>query len=412
MHTIETLIKQIQIIIEKHNNISKISGKDFNIFSILKIGNKEDIHSYFIYELLNSKGTHYQDNLFLNLFIKKVLGLKKYGEIQKVSREEPTRENRRVDFYIETTQYQIGIEMKIDASDQDKQLYDYYHELKNRAKQKEQTVKLYYLTLDGKDASAESVGDLKEDDYELLSFQYDILNWLSKCIEKSATIPSIREVLVHYRNLIRKLTHIQGNKMALEINNLIKTEKDIEAIYTMYNQYPLILAQKEADFWFELYDKLDKKDNKNYKIRYYATDDDINNEKIDYNFIAKKKKEEYLGLTIKGKVLKNLTFKCVIYKKTCDEYITMDITLKKSGKEINLNSLSELLGDIGFSEKGKNEYRYFELKEKVNFFGNYEPTFELFDNEKFQKIIDNLVDEIKKTLDKIYEYQDEILQKV
>jgi hypothetical protein len=70
----ENLINQVKVINEKHETIKSINGENFNIFSILKIEKKEvNTHSYFIYDLLNPKGSHNQGDKFLRIFLKQIL---------------------------------------------------------------------------------------------------------------------------------------------------------------------------------------------------------------------------------------------------------------------------------------------------------------------------------------------------
>ena len=205
----ENLLAQIGLIVNKYEEIEKVNATNFNIFSILKLERNEvETHSYFIYELLNPQGTHNQGDIFVKLFITTVLGLDINDDsVIKVKREDLTSNNRRIDFTIQTSKYQIGIEMKIDAQDQDEQLNDYLIELKKNAVNS-QEAKLYYLTLFGYEASKSSVRGLKlNKDYYAISFSVEILKWLEKCIEKSATIPILREGLVQYKNLINKITN-------------------------------------------------------------------------------------------------------------------------------------------------------------------------------------------------------------
>ena len=56
----------------KFAKLNEISIDKFNIFSILRKSSDEvNLHSKFIYELLNPNGSHQQGDIFLNLFIEK-----------------------------------------------------------------------------------------------------------------------------------------------------------------------------------------------------------------------------------------------------------------------------------------------------------------------------------------------------
>ena len=58
----------------KQEEQKKRGHNDFNILSIVRKKSEEvGLHSNFIYSLLNRDALHYQEELFLNLFIKDVL---------------------------------------------------------------------------------------------------------------------------------------------------------------------------------------------------------------------------------------------------------------------------------------------------------------------------------------------------
>ena len=64
------LLKNISVIRNKYDEISKVTGDKFNIFSILHLESDEvRLHSRLIGELLNPNGSHNQKGLYLKLFI-------------------------------------------------------------------------------------------------------------------------------------------------------------------------------------------------------------------------------------------------------------------------------------------------------------------------------------------------------
>ena len=197
--------------IEIIEELQKHRGDKFNIFSILRMERLEvNTHSAFLYELINPNGTHYQGDKYLRIFIAKVLEIEDFDfENVKVGRETFTNTSRRIDFTIENKDYYIAIEMKIDATDQDNQLIDYFEYTK---KQNKKFIKVYYLTLDGRDASERSLKGNKMD-YKKISFQFHILNFIEKSIEKSANLAIIRESLIQYKNLILKITNQPTNEI-------------------------------------------------------------------------------------------------------------------------------------------------------------------------------------------------------
>ena len=252
---IESLLNEVKQIVKAHEKHANKQGENFNIFSILRMGRKEvETHSRFIYELLNPKGKHGQDDIFLKSFAKIVLGSEASDTAIDPQREDLTTEKRRIDFTLETDANIIGIEMKIDAGDQKNQLFDYQQELYKRKGTKD--TKLFYLTLDGSEASKYSLGDLTKSDYDCISFSGEILNWINDCIQQSAEKSVLREALIQYKILIEKLTGINKElnmEIAEELSTNIQYFKSALAIEKAISQAKINF---QINFWEYLLAKL------------------------------------------------------------------------------------------------------------------------------------------------------------
>jgi hypothetical protein len=66
---IQLLLNEVSNIRKKHELIKQKTGGYFNVFEITSIDNDEVRICRFLYELLNPKGSHYQGDIYLNLFI-------------------------------------------------------------------------------------------------------------------------------------------------------------------------------------------------------------------------------------------------------------------------------------------------------------------------------------------------------
>ena len=156
---IELLLQRIKDINNKYDQFTKLTGENFNVFSVLGLGSAENSHSLFIAELLNPQGSHGQQDLYLNLFFKplveyfnlindhhinttaKITTEKYIGEINK-----DYDQGGRIDILIEYPNHpekNIIIENKIYAGDQHQQLYRYA----NAPEYKD--ARIIYLTLGG-----------------------------------------------------------------------------------------------------------------------------------------------------------------------------------------------------------------------------------------------------------------------
>jgi len=200
------VISKLKNILIKQDKQKKRGLNNYNILTAVRNINAEvGMHSNFIYSLLNPNGDHYQNTLFAKIFIEKVLKLSDFGEKINVKAEEQTKNRRRIDFTIKGDRYFIGIEMKIDASDLDNQIYDYHHDLLNQAAaDKNQEVFIYYLTKDGKDASKSSCEGVE---YKRISFETDILDWLNACQIEVGNITNLNYAIESYKDVIKMITN-------------------------------------------------------------------------------------------------------------------------------------------------------------------------------------------------------------
>ena len=244
MDKINNLLHQVSIIQKKYDEIAKITGENFNIFSIMRAEDDEvRTHSRIIAEFLNPKGIHNQGSVFLKLFFEEIKGLEcikndfEYDNAKILVEEylgiidTEYSEGGYIDIVIKDSKSQIVIENKIYASDQKGQLLRYKKHYPN--------CKLIYLTLEGKSPSEKSyIGttskiELKE--IILVSYRDEIKDWIEKCLEKTYSLPIIRETLTQYHHLIKKLTNQATNKKMEEeiLDTILNNPKNIESALTI-----------------------------------------------------------------------------------------------------------------------------------------------------------------------------------
>jgi hypothetical protein len=371
---------------------------------------------------LNPQGTHNQGDMFTKLFMQTVLGLDDDSDI-KVKREDSTSENRRIDFTIQTSKYQIGIEMKIDAGDQDKQLSDYFYELKHRANQ-QQEVKLYYLTLFGYEATESSTNGLElNKDYCTISFSVEILKWLEKCIEKSASIPILREGLIQYKNLINKITNTSNKNKEEQMQSIIGTQINMKLAGDIVKEYPKIWAKKELEFWNELWERLEKEisseDFEIYDSYYIWLDEndevELDNAKVLQNIIdIRQKSDGTVGFSIKYKINQNIKVELYIVELDYNISIYIDFFDNINSDDCIMNNRLELIAkNMGLSKKYKNE-RYKYIDKIIRFYGRYEtePSYELFDKNKFDEAVEYVKEEIIQLTEQIKKEKENIINAI
>ena len=240
---------QLQLLLDKIDVIrlrqTLTSSTDhFNIFRILRSESDEvNLHSRFLYELLNPKGSHRMGKVFLQHFAE-ICGLPSLS----YNNVELHREYANIDILIQDGQHAIVIENKIYAGDQHEQLKR-YHEYATRSHRKPT---LLYLTLEGREPSAWSIGNLSEQ-IKTASYSGQVDQWLTVCIKESATQPALRETLSQYQTLIRQLT---GNNMSEkekhEVLALMAQDSNAEKAVIIAQNWGHVRWHTEWDFWNEL----------------------------------------------------------------------------------------------------------------------------------------------------------------
>jgi hypothetical protein len=262
------------------NNLSKVisitkkwddeldkDGSRFNIFSILNVSSNEvRLHSNFIAELLNHKGTHSFRNEFCKLFISQLLPFEKNNLVANFNFENYNVEvekstglinqnytsGGRIDILITDNQKRrIIIENKIFASDQQNQLLRYYNFDKQGI--------LLYLTLNGNEPNEWSTNNEIQNnkDFHCISYKSFISNWLENCIVLSKDKPKVSETISQYLHVIKNYTNqnIQ-NKMTNEIVNLIANNKEFyNSIDEITNSYNIFRQSVNEKFWREIRNK-------------------------------------------------------------------------------------------------------------------------------------------------------------
>jgi len=402
MQNYRNLLSLSHIIRQKYQYIEQATGYNFNIFSILDRERYEvTTHSYFLYELLNPHGSHGQGDRFLQRFLVEILLLQEYGDLMmaKVERESLTSQSRRIDFVIETEQTIVGIEMKIDADDQKNQLADYYKELQHRTNGKK-SVKLYYLTLDGKDASSYSLGSLDADIVENISFEKEVFDWIKLCMETSVDIPIVREALKQYLILIENLTGKKENmveelsELLLQGNNLtdaIAIEKAIEKAKVKIQKQFWLKLQEELNETFEFVNfdfgkvDFDTKVNKYYELsngyRYYGLKIDLF-EKDGYviSYYIELHNKPYHGLTVAKKEVNGRLKR--------DEYANIDSFLEIKEKVIENKLFSQ--GSAWWIG-----WKYFDCPNEVDFYHFNVEAQKLVDEKTLEQYVECLASEME-----------------
>lgn len=288
--------KLLQQAYEKSKDYLYEDSSRFNLLSIIEKDRDEaHIHSKIIYNLLSQNWEKKDKETFLTLFLKEI-GIEDeniYGKNWEVTREKTFDLDTikgRLDFEIKSKDCIYIIEMKIDAGDQPEQLIRY----QKFAKEQHKKYKIFYLTLDGHNASKKSIGEeenLEENEkveYINISFQGEILNWLENCLKLVEGKENKSACINQY---IASINKILGEKDKKIKDNILKSTEEIKTTITIYEKLNDKLQITLENFMSLLKEKLRTRiENEIIYYKKYVKDY--------YNYTLDKTPQDYPGLYI------------------------------------------------------------------------------------------------------------------
>jgi len=304
MGKLEFLFKEIALLENRYSEFNRQEAHGFNIFTLLlKSGDEVNLHTKFIYELLNPKGSHHQGRLFLDLFFKELL------LDSPQDRMDIFREKQNIDILLQSSDNAIIIENKIHTKDHSSQLSRYWKTIKKQG-YKKSNIHLIYLTLFGEQPLEEKV----RDKVLCISYREEISDWLEACIAKTETIPALREVLIQYLRLVKKLTHQSTEKgFIMDVKNLLLKEDNLKSIVgiessiieakieVQFNFWQTLLSNLFPHYAFTFYNTNNSKGLKGSIRRYYQQQKNIKDYGVKYqidenlSFFIELRKNIYYG---------------------------------------------------------------------------------------------------------------------
>ena len=260
MENYKIFLENLSLISRKYKIINS-TKETFNIFSILRNEYDEvNLHSKFLSELLKDKN---HGRKFIELLLP-IIGVENinYKRVNIFS-EYSVKDNGRIDiilkFFLEDSKKVVVIENKIYADDQYQQLKRYYDSMLMEGYKPEE-IELVYLTLAGAEPSEDSIKGLPaavRENMRIISYKDDIITWIEDCIKEVAQVPIIRETLVQYESLLKKITGKGEKTMTEEMKNMILSNKDyLDMTYKLTDVLVKIKQDLQLKFWEKLEEKL------------------------------------------------------------------------------------------------------------------------------------------------------------
>ncbi len=259
----EILFDKFKELIKKQNLQKQRGLNNYNLLTtVLKKHDEVNLHSKMIYSLINPKGEHFQDTLFLEKFVE-TLNVKDFNiNIEKCS---VFREYKNIDLYITDGSNHIIIENKVYAGDQPKQIKRYVELIMGKDESLDyKNILVIYLSLNKDKPSEKSLGDMiinddfiKRNDIKIALFKSihykdEILNWLKKSQYEIQNITNLNEVFRQYIDVVNMLNYNYKGKIMSLGEELLKNKEDFELakeISKAYAEAEKIRVENNKDFF-------------------------------------------------------------------------------------------------------------------------------------------------------------------
>lgn len=283
MSQVKEMLESAKRIQKNADEVTRLKGEQFNIFSVLRRESDEVVvHNRFIAEMLSPDGAHGLGDTPLRCFVNYIQSLPRFTELKgkKEDKEyqKELRDKLSGDFYVKA-EHNLGkisedkttggfvdiamlskdlnvfIESKIYAHDQPNQLLRYSNGNDNTPNL------VCYLTLNGRESPSSEQKLEVNKDYLRLSYETDIINWLTEVNKHAYDFPILRETIKQYINLVKKLTgQLYNQQMQNELLDLIgSSAENYKAAKLIYDNFEKVGKQAYADFFERLSEKLEPK---------------------------------------------------------------------------------------------------------------------------------------------------------
>lgn len=246
------------------NESKKRGNNDYNPLKAVQNPYDEvNMHSGFLVSFLNPKGEHYQDDLFLKLFLR-ALQLDEWFGSTKNARV--FKEEKKIDIHISNGENHIIIENKISAPDQDRQIARYIDAVKSENVEYENIAVVYLTPLprkpennslgewdkdflfdkNGKEIKFTQIIEKQSKDknakteiyfldkaltlrYQNATYKSDILAWIESCQKEVGNIVNLNAAFEFYKDIVKIITKQKESKM--NIAEFFKDKKVFDIAY-------------------------------------------------------------------------------------------------------------------------------------------------------------------------------------
>lgn len=316
---------EIQLINTSKRLYAKQLAPNFSIFNY--IATNETNLSYILADLLNPKGSHQQNDLFLKNFIKICLLNLQYKEWNKfldnltnvsVKTEVITSANqsyRKMDIYLtDGENYGICIENKPYAKDQKDQLSDYYQELSKKHSYQH----LVYLSQNLPSEYSVKSKNLEQwqinNEFSYVSYD-DLVYWLNACkaeCQNTSVLEFINQFIKFIQKKFMKISDMSEQNAIVDV--MLKNNESIISAIKISNQIPMLQRRLIEKLNKQLTEKINQ--NSNYQL-YENKPVSLNEKRFSGFYIKAKDYNLYIAFEFQRDNYKDL----VIGYKSLDKYL-------------------------------------------------------------------------------------------
>lgn len=260
------LLKYKNFLQQREEEIRQGKNNYSLIGSLLGIHDEVRLHSRFIYSMINPNGSHFQNDLFLKLFIECI-----DPEILKnfnLSNAQVFKERDNIDLLIEDGNTFIIIENKLHALDQKAQISRYIKEVQNNNNDANITIIVVYLSIAGKDPDDISLQDDEEPknlekaykiknhqlindqyifEYYPISYQYNISQWIQQSLVKINNVSNLYNAFSEYQNIVNRVNKLMNHNSVSTFTDFILKQDVIEI--NEYLQFSANVVQNLHKIW-------------------------------------------------------------------------------------------------------------------------------------------------------------------
>ncbi|MCL2245558.1 MAG: PD-(D/E)XK nuclease family protein [Lentimicrobiaceae bacterium] len=415
MEQLKSFLSKMSIIEYKYRTLEE-SREQFNIFTVLHKENEERcLHSRFISVLLSPNSTHKKE-IFLQYFLK-IIGITDFetNSIIVYPTEWNKSEYSNIDILIKNDKKAIIIENKIFAGDsnhEDRGQLEGYFDLIHSEGFLKENIFVFYLTLDGLEPSPKSLGKyevLENINGKIIDYEHEIHDWLNLCIKECSDQPFLRESILQYINLIKRMTNNIDIKERLEIRDLIaSSDENMKSAKLLIENFIHIKWHTIYDFWNELADALNKL---GYVIIEKPTEKNITY--ITHNDTYKKGYYNYFDFGLYFRISDN--FIAYVWNGTAQSEYCLFWGVRKQDVSQEYHTRIERIfkkSKTTFNESNEEYSKWFDFEDNYKdgeciYFQNFFEwgTYNLINNSYRAKMINKIVCEIQKYISEILSYE-------